>query len=340
MAKSKENEVKGDGARPLPGLLKAGGEKLLPLLVSGASLLGFVAFAGSVVLWTRFFSLRVPPDQVVDAVPRGEALAIGSAMLLLFGFFGAIATIAVYLIDRGGRATQGMSRAVLLILAVEGIAAIWIVGGRLDGRIIASEVLLLALGGILWATFTGGLIRIKEVQDFEGDEETQEIGDRAFRKSGGKSGVPPRRVLLALAIAAGLAPTAFLVTSIAGGETLKEPGSSPSGSPAWRFSRRSPFACSASSANRRKSEKNATGREKDRRDSRLSRPSDGRDGARRWIAGKIGCRDGEGSGRGGRRARGARRRSGASRRDSSSPFGACYASCRSSSWPSWCRRRS
>jgi hypothetical protein len=105
-------------------LLKDAAKALIPIFLTGASLLGFVAFAGAVIVWTRFDAIGVPPDQAVKAVPRNELVATGSSLLLLFGFFGVLALLGSYLVDRGGRATPGMSRALLLLVALEGLIAI------------------------------------------------------------------------------------------------------------------------------------------------------------------------------------------------------------------------
>lgn len=131
------------------GLLQAAGARLMPLVVSASALVGFVAFAGAVIVWTRFFAVKVPPDQIVAAVPRGELVATGSSLLLLFGFFGVITAVATYLIDRGGRATPGMARGLLIILGLEGVTAIVIDAGGLSREALPSvavyAVLLLAM---------------------------------------------------------------------------------------------------------------------------------------------------------------------------------------------------
>lgn len=195
-------------------LLESVGQKLVTVLVTAGSLVGFVAFAGSVVIWTRFFAIHVPPEQVVAAVPQGESVAVGSVMLLLFGFFGVLATLAVYLIDRGGRTTPGLSRGLLLILALEAAVAIWIVGASsvLD-KVIASEVVALAFGVILWSTFVGGLIELEPGEvpnlDDEKKEQEQKLPQRAFWKRGDESGVALATVGIAVGVAAAAGFIAF-----------------------------------------------------------------------------------------------------------------------------------
>ena len=94
MADGKEGEGRARSA--WADLLTGAGKQLIPVLLTGASLIGFVAFAGGVIVWTRFSAAKVPPDQAVNAVPRDELVAIGSALLLLFGFFGIMALIGVF----------------------------------------------------------------------------------------------------------------------------------------------------------------------------------------------------------------------------------------------------
>jgi flagellar motor protein MotB len=170
---------------PWTALLKSLGEKALTALLTVGGLAAFAAFAGSLVLWTRFNALQLPQDQIVDLIPREEAITTGTTILLLFGFCGAIGALVVYLIDRGGRATPGMSRGVLAIVTAEAVAAIWLTlgTGSLD-RVIATEVVLLAFGAILWITQVGGLVELEEgaIPDLVENEPDQEVKPDAFRK--------------------------------------------------------------------------------------------------------------------------------------------------------------
>jgi hypothetical protein len=135
-------------------LLRQAGASLIPALLTAGGLIGFVAFAGSVIVWTRFYAAEVPPDQVVAAYPRGELVAIASALLLLFGFVGLLAVLGFFLIDGEGRATLGMSRGLLALLAVEGTVAIFLVEDpSLQKTLLACELFLLPTIIAFWATF-------------------------------------------------------------------------------------------------------------------------------------------------------------------------------------------
>lgn len=192
-------------------LLKSLGEKVLTALFTVGGLATFAAFAGTLVLWSRFDALQLPADQIVDVIPRTEAVTVGTTILLLFGFCGAVAALAVYLIDRGGRATPGMSRGVLLIVAVEAVAVIWLTAGNssLD-RLIATEAVVLAFGAILWATHVEGLVELKEadIPDLLGDEESQKIEPGAFR---GESGWKDLKVKTACVLALAVGACAWLI---------------------------------------------------------------------------------------------------------------------------------
>jgi hypothetical protein len=51
-------------------------------VVSGLGVLGFVTFAGGVVLWIRFTQMGLPADHVLGLVPRSELVATGAEFLL------------------------------------------------------------------------------------------------------------------------------------------------------------------------------------------------------------------------------------------------------------------
>jgi outer membrane protein OmpA-like peptidoglycan-associated protein len=135
-------------------LVKDVGRQLIPLLVTAGSLIGFIAAAGGVIVWTRFSAAKVPPDQVVNAVPRDELVAIGSSVLLIFGFFGVLVLACAFLIDRGARATPGMARALLLLFLIESVTTVVIATGPSAMQtIVAAELVALPVFVALWATF-------------------------------------------------------------------------------------------------------------------------------------------------------------------------------------------
>ncbi len=223
--KSKGGDAPKAPESPWTGLWKSVAEKLGPALVSLIVSVGFVAFAGKAVLWVRFDALQVPPDQVVKVVPQDEAVAVGASMLLLFGLLGVLATLGVYLVDRGGRATPGMSRGLLAILAVEALVAIWFVEGRsVDSRVIASELVLLAVAAIFWSTFVAKLVtRRPEVPDLNVEQKEEKVPKRAFFRTEHDSGVTLVGVLVSLG-------AALLVAGFAYGPALVISGS---GAIAW-----------------------------------------------------------------------------------------------------------
>lgn len=159
----KEDSEGEKGKSAWPDLLSAAGKQLMPVLLTGASLIGFVAFAGGVIVWTRFSAAKVPPDQAVNAVPRDELVAIGSALLLLFGFFGVLALAGALLVDRGGRATPGMARALLVFFLVEGVTTIIVADGISLMRTIAvAGLFALPVAAAIWATWVGSFVSLED----------------------------------------------------------------------------------------------------------------------------------------------------------------------------------
>lgn len=140
-----------------------------PIILTAGGLVGFVAFAGSVIVWSRFYAAKVPADQAVAAFPRAELIAIASSILLLFGFVGLLAVLTFFLVERKGRATLPMCRALLALLAVEGIVAIMLVEDPSPERTIFAIEMLLFPGLVaLWVTFTKGYVK--------GEDEARDTG--------------------------------------------------------------------------------------------------------------------------------------------------------------------
>jgi hypothetical protein len=155
-------------------LLQRVGEAVIPALLTAGGLIGFIAFAGSVIVWTRFSAAEVPPDQVVAAYPRGELVAVASALLLVFGFVGILAVVAFFLINRKSGATIGVLRGLLGLLAVEGVVAIFLVGSSSwSDRAFACELFLLPAIIAFWATFL-----YERPSLGRGDPQPEEEGDR------------------------------------------------------------------------------------------------------------------------------------------------------------------
>jgi len=134
-------------------LLQRVGESVAPVLLTAGGFVGFLAFAGSIIVWTRFQAAQVPPAQAVAAYPRGELVAVASALLLIFGLVGILAVLGFFLVNREGGGSIGVSRGLLVLLAIEGLAAIILVDvPRNTDRVLAVELFLLPLIVAFWAT--------------------------------------------------------------------------------------------------------------------------------------------------------------------------------------------
>ena len=98
-------------------------------------------------------AVEIPPEQAIDVAPQGELVAIGAAYLLVLGFFGALAAMGVFLVDRSARPTPGMARALLGLLAIEGMATIVFIDGPSTlSTAIDCELFVLPLAAALLVT--------------------------------------------------------------------------------------------------------------------------------------------------------------------------------------------
>lgn len=181
-----------DGKTPPPKesarleFFKAAVKQVVGVVFTGAGLLGFVAFSGAVIIWTRFAAIEVPADQAVKAVPRDELVATGSSLLLIFGLFGLLAVLATYLVDRGGRATPGMSRLLLALVAVEGVTTIAV------SEVLSLRTVLISIGFVglvavaVLSTFSTKFARYRDdLKAREGEtEEPRRGSDWVFDRNG------------------------------------------------------------------------------------------------------------------------------------------------------------
>jgi hypothetical protein len=138
------------GTPELPALRRP--ETLWQLLAIAAGVAALVVsavlaagLAGSVILWLRFWSSRLPADQSVDAVSKGELVATGTEALALFVLLGLVAVGLAWLLDSKGQLVRSTRRGLLAIAVVELIAAILI------GDFRRSQALQLATGLVLGA---------------------------------------------------------------------------------------------------------------------------------------------------------------------------------------------
>lgn len=203
-------------------LLRAAGQRLVPLVVSTGSLLTFVAFAGAVIVWTRLNAVEVAPDQAITAFPRGELVAIGASLLLLYGFFGALAVLGAFLIDRGGRPTQGMIYGLLFLLIAEGISAISLAAefATLEWNV-AVLLFVFAAGFVMWIASLGRLSELRDELHVRPMETRAPLTrEGLLRPRTGKKKLDSVWIFASYGIAAFAAVAAVLVLALHGSEKL------------------------------------------------------------------------------------------------------------------------
>ncbi len=134
-----------------------GGWQQEPLRTIGAALLAagglitFVAAVGGAIVWVRFYAARLPADQALAAMPRGELIAGGAIMLAAFVLLGALAVIAVYVFQdqvlNDDQPSRGVVRGLLALVTAESIVVIGLAVGidRLSRLVAAESILLFAL---------------------------------------------------------------------------------------------------------------------------------------------------------------------------------------------------
>jgi hypothetical protein len=93
------------------------------VLVGAVASLGFVAFVGAVILWSRFEAAQLPADRAVALQPRADLVAVGAIALVLFALGGLVAVLLLYLLDRQGTASLRTRTGLLVVLALEVAAA-------------------------------------------------------------------------------------------------------------------------------------------------------------------------------------------------------------------------
>jgi lysophospholipase L1-like esterase len=134
-----------------PGVIRLGlalvAAILLGLLAVGAS---FVV--GAAIVWARFWAARFPADQAMQAVGRGEYVAIGAEALGVFVALGAAAVVGLWVIDSSGSARRPTRRGLAVLVTLELLIAI------LLGGFHAREVAWLSAGFIVAALLLHYLI--------------------------------------------------------------------------------------------------------------------------------------------------------------------------------------
>ena len=150
---TERTENKTGGNTQWERLVREAAVKIAAVAGSVGGLVAFVAAVGGAIVWTRFDAAQLPADQALDAMPQGELIATGAITVAAFAVLGVVAAAGVFLIDHGGskeqRTTRGLSRGLLVLVAVEAITlsafAIGDVGDGFRRWLVSFEAILLLL---------------------------------------------------------------------------------------------------------------------------------------------------------------------------------------------------
>jgi hypothetical protein len=115
---------------------------------SGLGVLGFVTFAGGIVLWTRFKEMGLPADHSVALVPKAELVTTGAYFLVpAVGLAGAMVLLLLavkLLLDRGSDLVPSAFSSSAIVFITEAAFAIGAWGTIQIGGVLRLLVIALA----------------------------------------------------------------------------------------------------------------------------------------------------------------------------------------------------
>lgn len=128
----------------IPQWLREPAKAALAALAAAGGLITFVAAVGGAIVWVRYYSAKLPADQALAALPRGELVASGAVMLAAFLILGSLAAIGVYLFRDDESLTRGVSVGLLALVTAEGLVVVLLdVDSQIEQRLVAAEVIAL-----------------------------------------------------------------------------------------------------------------------------------------------------------------------------------------------------
>ncbi|HEY3190226.1 MAG TPA: hypothetical protein VGJ70_22235 [Solirubrobacteraceae bacterium] len=97
--------------------------RVAAILLGALASLGFVAFVGAIILWSRFEAAQLPADQAVALQSRADLVTVGAIALTIFVLGGLAAVLLLRLLDRRGQATLETRTGLLVVIGLEIVAA-------------------------------------------------------------------------------------------------------------------------------------------------------------------------------------------------------------------------
>lgn len=143
-----ESSARAESPTTLPPLLREPLKILGGVLLALGGLVTFVAAVGGAIIWVRFYAARLPADQALAAMPRGELVASGAVMLAAFVMLGALAVVGVYMFQRtileDSPSSPGVVRGLLALVTVEIVIVVALAEGTPEmRRLLAAELVVL-----------------------------------------------------------------------------------------------------------------------------------------------------------------------------------------------------
>ena len=107
--------------------------KLVPATVGAIGLVGFVGATGAALTWWRLREAGLPANQALQSIPLSERVITGAGALIIFLVVGAFLTAFVYAINRQAQFTGPMRHALIALVTIEVLLAIWCSWLLIDG---------------------------------------------------------------------------------------------------------------------------------------------------------------------------------------------------------------
>jgi hypothetical protein len=134
--------------RPWAKWARAPLNAILVTLLAAGGIITFVAAVGGAIIWVRFSAARLPADQILAVMPRGQLVASGGILLAILLVLAILSVVGLSMFQEqimDDRATPvGVVRGLIVLVAAESIVIVALVEASWARRIVAGELIVLA----------------------------------------------------------------------------------------------------------------------------------------------------------------------------------------------------